>query len=134
MAITFSGFESPACGISSYEWALGSEPGWSDILPFSSVGIVMLNESNGHAQAHLQVHHGQIIYASVRAHTGTTLSLLILQFLSQEKTMAYMISFPMGHICYMSPARLDCFQKAALIPNDYFRNDDVYDIVMILSI
>ena len=76
VAVTFSGFESPACGIRSYEWALGSEPGWSDILPYSSVGIVMLNESHGQAQAHLPVYHGQVIYASVRAHTGNNCHLV----------------------------------------------------------
>ena len=70
MAITFDGFTSPGCGIRSYEWAVGSEPGWSDILPYSSVGIVMLNESRGQAQVHLELQHGQILYASVRAHLG----------------------------------------------------------------
>ena len=70
VGITFLGFSSPACGIRAYEWALGSEPGWSDILPYSSVGIVMLNDSHGQAQTHLHLQHGQVIYASVRAHLG----------------------------------------------------------------
>ena len=70
VGITFEGFESPACGIRSYEWALGSEPGWSDVLPYSPVGVVMHNDSHGHAQTHLQLEHGQLMYASVRAHTG----------------------------------------------------------------
>lgn len=70
VGITFSGFESPACGIRGYEWALGSEPGWSDILPYTSVEIVMLNESHGQAQIHLPLEHDELMYASVRAHTG----------------------------------------------------------------
>ena len=70
VGVTFEGFLSPGCGIRSYEWALGSEPGWSDILPYTSVGIVMLNETHGQAQTHLHLHHAQVMYASVRAHLG----------------------------------------------------------------
>ena len=70
VGITFEGFESPGCGISSYEWALGSGPGLSDIQPYSSVGIVMLNDSHGQAQAHLTLEESMTIFASVIAHTG----------------------------------------------------------------
>lgn len=70
VGITFSGFDSPACGIRGYEWALGSEPGWSDILPYTGAGIVMRNGSHGHAQVHLPLSHDMLMYASVRAHTG----------------------------------------------------------------
>jgi hypothetical protein len=51
---------------------VGRAPGWSDILPYTDAGIVLLNESQGagHAQMHLQLHHGQLLYASVRAHLG----------------------------------------------------------------
>ena len=70
VAMSFQGFASPACGIRGYEWSLGSEPGYSDILPYTSYGIVMLNESHAIAEIHLPSSHGQEIYASVRAHTG----------------------------------------------------------------
>ena len=70
VGISFQGFDSPACGIRSYEWALGSQPGYSDILPYSSYGIVMLNESHAITEIHLPLEHGDILYASVRAHTG----------------------------------------------------------------
>ena len=68
--MTFSGFESEACHIRTYEWAVGSELGYSDILPYSSVGIVMLGKGKGQAQAHLQVDNGQELYTSVRALKG----------------------------------------------------------------
>ena len=95
VAISFSGFDSPACGIRSYEWALGeneritcmsycivsncvplysvtsgSYPGYSDVMPFTSFGIVMLNESHAVAQVELPLSHADHVFASVRAHTG----------------------------------------------------------------
>ena len=70
VAVTFDGFESETCGIRSYEWAAGSEAGWSDVLPYSPVGIVMLGEGRGQAQAHIMLHHGQRLYISVVARTG----------------------------------------------------------------
>ena len=70
VAISFQGFDSPACGIRAYEWALGTQPGYSDVMPFTSYGIVMVNESHAVAEVHLPNQHGDVIFASVRAHTG----------------------------------------------------------------
>lgn len=54
-AMSFKGFESEACGIRSYEWAVGTEAGFSDVVPFSSIGLAQLNESHAVAQANLEV-------------------------------------------------------------------------------
>ena len=70
VGISFMGFESAACGIISYDWGLGSHPGFSDITPFSSFGLVMINESHGQAQLHIPLENGMTIYTTVRAHTG----------------------------------------------------------------
>ncbi|XP_013400547.1 uncharacterized protein LOC106166509 [Lingula anatina] len=70
IACSFVGFESEACGITAYEWAIGSEPGFSDIRDYSSIGIVMANESAGFAQTNLDLPDGQTIYTAVRARTG----------------------------------------------------------------
>ena len=61
MAISFSGFESEACGIVGYEWGVGSTPFATDVLPYSDFGLVLLDEDNhvGFAQAHLQLFEGQ---------------------------------------------------------------------------
>ena len=70
VTVSFEGFESEMCGINRYEFALGTEPSFSDIIPYNSFGIVMVNESHFFAKIELQLHPRQEIYASVRAHTG----------------------------------------------------------------
>ena len=49
---------------------LGSYPGYSDVMPFTSFGIVMRNESHAVAQVELPLSHADHVFASVRAHTG----------------------------------------------------------------
>lgn len=70
IGISFSGFESQTCNIIGYEWAVGTEPYLTDILTFTDYGIVMLNESEGHAQISLELYESQTYYATVRARTG----------------------------------------------------------------
>ena len=70
IGMSFMGFESAACGIRSYEWALGSHAGYSDITPFSSFGLVMRNSTHGQAELHLPLEHGMTVFVTVRAHTG----------------------------------------------------------------
>ena len=48
----------------------GSYPGYSDVMPFTSFGIVMRNESHAVAQVELPLAHAGQVFASVRAHTG----------------------------------------------------------------
>ena len=48
----------------------GSYPGYSDVMPFTSFGIVMRNESHAIAQVELPLAHADHVFASVRAHTG----------------------------------------------------------------
>ena len=54
----------------SHIFQIGSEPGWSDVQPYSSAGLVMINDTHGQAQGHLELQENQQLYASVRAHTG----------------------------------------------------------------
>ncbi|XP_013394005.1 uncharacterized protein LOC106161555, partial [Lingula anatina] len=70
IACSFVGFESEACGITAYEWAIGSAPGLSDIRDYSSYGIVMVNETSGIAQGNLDLPDDQTVYTVVRATTG----------------------------------------------------------------
>lgn len=70
IAMTFSGFESVACGIDLYEWAIGSKPGFSDVQEFTSYGLTMLNETHGQGQAHLQAKENMTYFVTVRAWTG----------------------------------------------------------------
>lgn len=70
IALSFAGFESEACNIVSYEWAIGSRPYQSDILPYTDYGLVLHNETHGHAQIHVQLYEDSKYYTSVRAKTG----------------------------------------------------------------
>lgn len=70
IAISFHGFESEMCGVVSYEWSLGYQPGYSDIIPFSSYGIVLLNDTHGFAQIDIEIMNGVEVFASVKAYTG----------------------------------------------------------------
>ena len=70
IAASFIGFESEACNIVGYEWAVGSKPYYSDKLPFTDYGIVMHNTTFGHAQIHLDLYESETYYVLVRARTG----------------------------------------------------------------
>ena len=69
VAITFKGFESVACGIVSYDWAIGSQPGYSDVLPYTNDGIVMRNATHAVAQVNMEL-DSKHYYVDVRAKTG----------------------------------------------------------------
>ncbi|KAK3589126.1 hypothetical protein CHS0354_017092 [Potamilus streckersoni] len=70
VAMSFNGFESEACNIIGYEWAIGFLPYGSDVLPFTDYGIVMINDTFGHAQINLQLYENQVYFSTVRARTG----------------------------------------------------------------
>ncbi|XP_061188852.1 uncharacterized protein LOC133197029 [Saccostrea echinata] len=65
----FHSFESEACNIVKYEWAIGSKPFFSDINGYTEYGIVH-NETHGKAQAHVELKENETYYATVRAKTG----------------------------------------------------------------
>nr|KAG5704401.1 hypothetical protein BaRGS_031107 [Batillaria attramentaria] len=53
IALTFSGFSSDACGIVGYEWGIGTTPFATDVMPYTDFGLVVDDEGNGFAQAHI---------------------------------------------------------------------------------
>lgn len=65
----FQGFESEACNIIGYEWAIGSQPYHSDIYHYSKYGLVY-NETHGKAQTHVQLDENKTYYVTVKAKTG----------------------------------------------------------------
>ncbi|XP_062588035.1 uncharacterized protein LOC134249704 [Saccostrea cucullata] len=69
IAMHFHGFESEACNIVKYEWAIGSKPFFSDINGFTEYGIVH-NDTHGKAQTHVRLQENQAYYATVKAKTG----------------------------------------------------------------
>ncbi|XP_078573994.1 uncharacterized protein LOC144860567 isoform X3 [Branchiostoma floridae x Branchiostoma japonicum] len=79
VTVRFKGFESARHGIVHYEWAVGTAALWDDVQPYSSAGIVLYEDNadmegiggEGHAQALLPLHPGQLYYTTVRAITGT---------------------------------------------------------------
>ena len=46
VSVRFSGFESTLHGISSFAWAVGTEPSLEDIQPFTELGISVVEETN----------------------------------------------------------------------------------------
>ncbi|XP_062598765.1 uncharacterized protein LOC134260192, partial [Saccostrea cucullata] len=70
LAMSFNGFESEACNLIQYEWAIGYKPFTYDVLPFTDYGIVMHNETFGQAQIHLSLYEGSTYFITVRAKTG----------------------------------------------------------------
>ncbi|KAK7113965.1 hypothetical protein V1264_000110 [Littorina saxatilis] len=72
IAVTFTNFSSVACGIEGYDWGVGSSPFATDILPYSSSGLVVDADvgGRGKAQAHLMLTEGKTYYVTVRARTG----------------------------------------------------------------
>nr|KAG5686567.1 hypothetical protein BaRGS_027224 [Batillaria attramentaria] len=70
IAITFSGFSSAACGITGYEWGVGTQPFITDVMPYTHFGLVVDEQGRGFAQAHIKQFEGQTYYSTVRARTG----------------------------------------------------------------
>lgn len=65
-SVSFHGFDSEACKILDYEWAIGSEPGFSDVQMFTRYGVAMINKTHGVGQ--VQIHLEEMKYfATVRA-------------------------------------------------------------------
>jgi hypothetical protein len=70
VAMSFVGFESEQCNIVGYEWAIGSQPFYYDVLPFTDYGIVLMNGTYGRGQIHTELYEGSTYYVTVRARTG----------------------------------------------------------------
>ena len=70
IAATFSDFSSDACGIVGYEWGIGTAPFATDVMPYTDYGLVVDDDGNGFAQAHIMQFEGQQYYSTVRARTG----------------------------------------------------------------
>ncbi|KAK7496780.1 hypothetical protein BaRGS_00011989, partial [Batillaria attramentaria] len=70
ISIAFHGFSSEACGIVGYEWGVGTTPFATDVLPYSDFGLVVDDQGNGFAEAHVTQFEGQTYYSTVRAITG----------------------------------------------------------------
>jgi hypothetical protein len=70
LAMSFNGFESEACNIVQYEWAIGYKPFTYDVLPFTEYGIVMHNATCGQGQIHLTLYEDSTYFVTVRARTG----------------------------------------------------------------
>ncbi|XP_069134862.1 uncharacterized protein [Argopecten irradians] len=68
--VTFAGFESEACDIRKYEWAIGSDAYKSDVLPYTGYGLMVHNSSHGQAQIHMDFTEGDTYYVTVRALPG----------------------------------------------------------------
>ncbi|XP_063447918.1 uncharacterized protein LOC134727466 [Mytilus trossulus] len=70
VGMSFVGFESVQCSIVGYEWAIGSQPFYYDVLPFTRYGIVLVNDTHGRGQIHTELYEGSTYYITVRAQTG----------------------------------------------------------------
>lgn len=70
IAITFSGFSSDACSIVGYEWAVGTKPFYTDVLPYTDFGLVVDDSGLGYAQTDMMQFESQTYFATVRARTG----------------------------------------------------------------
>lgn len=70
IAASFYGFESESCNIISYEWAVGTSEYGTDIQTYTSYGLVMLNETHGQSQIHIELFEDTKYYITVRAVTG----------------------------------------------------------------
>ncbi|VDI44467.1 Hypothetical predicted protein, partial [Mytilus galloprovincialis] len=70
VGMSFVGFESEQCSIVGYEWAIGSQPFYYDVLPFTRYGIVLVNDTHGRGQIHTELYEGSTYYITVRAQTG----------------------------------------------------------------
>ncbi|XP_033121447.1 uncharacterized protein LOC117120538 [Anneissia japonica] len=75
----FHGFESQLDGLASYEWAIGTEPRFDNVQPFSQGGLVLYDDPNkmgtglpgaGHAYTTITLEHGVRYYITIRSITG----------------------------------------------------------------
>ena len=69
LSANWSGFSDPESGIASYRWAIGTSPGASDVLPFTSVGA-----ATSAIQFGLALAEGPTYYVSVEAANGAGLT------------------------------------------------------------
>lgn len=67
---SFYGFESEACGILKYEWAIGTSAYSSNVLTYTTFGLVLLNTTHGQCQINMEVNEGAIYFITVRAVTS----------------------------------------------------------------
>ena len=65
LSATWSACEDDDSGVAEYQWAVGTSPGLSDILAFTSVGL-----STTAARTVLPIAEGRTIYSTVRAVNG----------------------------------------------------------------
>jgi len=70
LAANFAGFESEMCGLVEYMWAVGTEPFGTDIMAFTTWGIVATKPGTGHAQGQFALRDGAKYHISVRVVTG----------------------------------------------------------------
>ena len=70
LAASFFGFESEACNIIGYDWAIGTKEYGTDVLSYTNYGLVMLNETHGQCQIHTELFDDTKYYITVRAVTG----------------------------------------------------------------
>jgi len=70
VSASFYGFESEACNIISYDWAIGRTEYGTDVMTYTEYGLVMNNNSHGQAQIHLELYEDVKYFVSVRAATG----------------------------------------------------------------
>jgi hypothetical protein len=66
---SWSGFSDLESGIASYEWAIGTEPGFDDVLHFVDVGTSTDEKADG-----LTLETGTTYFVTVRARNGSGLS------------------------------------------------------------
>ncbi|XP_053407458.1 uncharacterized protein LOC123547213 isoform X2 [Mercenaria mercenaria] len=70
IAASFYGFESESCNIISYDWAIGTTEYGTDIQTYTNYGLVMLNETHGQCQIHIELFEDTTYYITIRAVTG----------------------------------------------------------------
>jgi len=70
VSASFFGFESEACNIISYDWAIGTTEYGTDVLTYTDYGVVMNNKSHGQVQIHIDLFEDVTYFVSVRAATG----------------------------------------------------------------
>ncbi|KAK3092476.1 hypothetical protein FSP39_003379 [Pinctada imbricata] len=69
ISLSFLGFKSETCNIIWYELAIGSEPFYSDVSPFSDFGVVH-NGTHGHAERNLDLRENNVYYSTIIAKMG----------------------------------------------------------------
>ncbi|XP_046375524.2 uncharacterized protein LOC124148470 [Haliotis rufescens] len=70
LAMSFDGFGSDACGITSYDWAIGTQPYLSDIMHFTNYGLTMVGDGAGYAEITNTNFNNVKYFVTVRAVTG----------------------------------------------------------------